>query len=39
MNYLHEDFLLPNRTAQRLFHEVAAQQPILDYHCHLTQKL
>ena len=35
MNYLHEDFLLPNRTAQRLFHEVAAQQPILDYHCHL----
>lgn len=35
MSYLHSDFLLPNRTAQRLFHEVAAKQPIIDYHCHL----
>ena len=35
MNYLHENFLLPNKTAQRLFHEVAASQPIMDYHCHL----
>jgi len=35
MNYLHENFLLPNKTAQRLFHEVAANQPIMDYHCHL----
>jgi len=33
--YLHENFLLPNKTAQRLFHEVASQQPIMDYHCHL----
>ena len=35
MSYLHENFLLPNQTAQRLFHEVAAKQPIMDYHCHL----
>ncbi|MBT62621.1 MAG: glucuronate isomerase [Puniceicoccaceae bacterium] len=35
MSYLHENFLLPNKTAQRLFHEVAAGQPIMDYHCHL----
>jgi len=35
MKYLHADFLLPNRTAQRLYHEVAAGQPIIDYHCHL----
>jgi glucuronate isomerase len=35
MSYLNENFLLPNKTAQRLFHEVAAQQPIMDYHCHL----
>ena len=35
MSYLHPDFLLPNKTAQRLFHEVAATQPIMDYHCHL----
>jgi len=33
--YLHENFLLSNKTAQRLFHEVAASQPIMDYHCHL----
>jgi len=36
MTYLNEDFLLPNKTAQRLFHEVAASQPIMDYHCHLN---
>jgi glucuronate isomerase len=35
MSYLHENFLLPNKTAQRLYHEVAADQPIMDYHCHL----
>jgi len=35
MKYLNNDFLLPNKTAQRLYHEVAAEQPIIDYHCHL----
>lgn len=35
MSYLHENFLLPNKTSQRLYHEVAAGQPIMDYHCHL----
>ncbi|MBT8045152.1 MAG: glucuronate isomerase [Verrucomicrobiae bacterium] len=35
MSYLHDNFLLPNKTAERLFHEVAATQPIMDYHCHL----
>jgi glucuronate isomerase len=34
--YLNENFLLSNKTAQRLFHEVAANQPIIDYHCHLS---
>jgi glucuronate isomerase len=33
--YLHDDFLLSTGTARRLFHEVAAGQPIIDYHCHL----
>ncbi|TVP76296.1 MAG: glucuronate isomerase [Puniceicoccaceae bacterium] len=36
MAYLHENFLLPNKTSQRLYHEVAADQPIMDYHCHLS---
>ena len=35
MAYIHDDFLLSTKTARRLFHEFAADQPILDYHCHL----
>ena len=38
MRYLKENFLLSNKTAERLFHEVAAQQPIFDYHTHLSPK-
>lgn len=34
--FLDEDFLLSNKTAQRLYHEYAASQPIYDYHCHLN---
>jgi glucuronate isomerase len=35
MSFIHEDFLLSNKAARRLYHEHAATQPILDYHCHL----
>ncbi len=35
MPYLDKDFLLYSETSRRLFHEVAAHQPIIDYHCHL----
>jgi glucuronate isomerase len=35
MPLIHEDFLLHNKTAQRLYHTYAEDQPILDYHCHL----
>src|SRR5579863_10351406 len=35
MSFITEDFLLSNRTAKRLYHEFAAPEPILDYHCHL----
>lgn len=31
-----ENFLLQTATAQRLYHEYAAPQPIIDYHCHLN---
>ncbi|MCM1452678.1 MAG: glucuronate isomerase [Clostridium sp.] len=30
------DFLLQTPTAQRLYHEYAEHQPIIDYHCHLN---
>lgn len=38
MAYLDENFLLHSATARRLFHEVAKDQPIIDYHCHLSPK-
>jgi len=31
-----EDFLLETELARRLYHGHAAQQPIYDYHCHLS---
>ncbi|MDR1399539.1 MAG: glucuronate isomerase [Treponema sp.] len=37
-NFIDKDFLLNTPTAQRLYHEVAAEEPIFDYHCHLIPK-
>ncbi len=36
--FLSEDFLLSNEPARRLYHQFAAPQPILDYHCHLSPR-
>jgi len=36
--FIHEDFLLHTRTAQRLYHTFAENEPILDYHCHLPPR-
>lgn len=36
MSYIHDDFLLGNEWARRLYHTYAKPQPILDYHCHLS---
>ena len=33
--FLNEDFLLQTSTASRLYHEFAADMPIIDYHNHL----
>lgn len=33
--FIHDDFLLQNVTARRIYHEVAAGLPIIDYHSHL----
>jgi len=35
MGFIHEDFLLSGKTARRLYHDFAEDQPILDYHNHL----
>jgi len=35
MSFINEDFLLTTDHAQQLYHEYAANEPILDYHNHL----
>ncbi len=35
-SFLGEHFLLENEFAEELYHVYAAQQPIIDYHCHLS---
>ena len=37
-DFLDKDFLLKTSTAKRLFHDYAADMPIIDYHCHLSPK-
>ncbi len=36
MTFIHDNFLLQSETSERLYHEYAAAQPILDYHSHLS---
>lgn len=38
MPFIHDDFLLTTPTARKLYHEIAKEQPILDYHTHLSPK-
>ncbi len=35
MSFIDDNFLLDTAQAQRLYHEYAADMPIIDYHCHL----
>ncbi|BDD12141.1 uronate isomerase (plasmid) [Fulvitalea axinellae] len=37
-NFLDKDFVLDNDAAKRLYHDYAADMPIIDYHCHLDPK-
>jgi glucuronate isomerase len=34
-SFIHDDFLLQNKAARKLYHEHAAEMPIIDYHNHL----
>ena len=38
MSYLRENFLLTNKTAEKLYFTYAKDMPIFDYHCHLPEK-
>jgi glucuronate isomerase len=35
LSFIHENFLLHSRAAERLYHGYAESEPILDYHSHL----
>ena len=38
MAFMDDNFILSTGTAQKLYHGVAKDQPIVDYHCHLSPK-
>lgn len=33
---MDDNFLLQNEVSERLYHDFASRQPIIDYHCHLS---
>jgi glucuronate isomerase len=37
--FIHDDFLLETEVARDLYHRVAKDLPIVDYHCHLSPDL
>lgn len=38
MSYIKDNFLLTNKTAEKLYFSYAKDMPIFDYHCHLPEK-
>jgi glucuronate isomerase len=34
--FIHDNFLLGNSTAEKLYHEYAENLPVIDFHCHLS---
>lgn len=38
MSFIDENFLLKNETAKKLFNDYAKNQPIFDFHCHLSPR-
>lgn len=37
MSYIKDNFLLTNKTAEKLYFDYAKNMPIFDYHCHLSE--
>jgi glucuronate isomerase len=34
--FIQENFILGNKTAEKLYHKYSGNQPIVDFHCHLS---
>ncbi len=39
MEFIGKDFMLTNDVAREIYHQYAAHQPIIDYHCHLDPRV
>jgi len=37
--FIHENFLLGNKTAEKIYHKYSENQPIIDFHCHLMPSM
>jgi glucuronate isomerase len=37
--FINDNFLLQNRTAEKLYHKYASNQPVIDFHCHLSPEM
>jgi len=37
--FIHENFLLGNKIAEKLYHKYSDNQPIIDFHCHLSPSM
>lgn len=37
--FIHDDFLLGNKTAVRLYHQYSWKLPVIDFHCHLSPSM
>jgi glucuronate isomerase len=35
-HFINENFILSNKTSEKLYHQYAENQPIIDFHCHLS---
>ena len=37
--FIHDNFLLGNKTAEKLYHKYSENKPVIDFHCHLSPEL
>ncbi len=37
-SFMDKDFLLQTETARHLYHDIAKELPLIDYHCHISPK-
>ncbi len=37
--FINDNFLLHNRTAEKLYHKYASVEPVIDFHCHLSPEM